>query len=935
MSPPSSPPAASPPTGVAALEAELASLLAALRERGDPFTHPVLGAAMTIARAIASRRFDEASLGALVRHLRDGAFRDRAERLAAYVGGIAEADLEARLAALVTRLIRPDPADSPIPFAAFRERVGRIHFAAVFTAHPTFALPSELSEALTALAAGREAPSFASHRPQRPPTLEEEFAAAQRALLNGRLALDRINHALLEAARTHWPERWRELIPTPLILASWVGYDLDGRNDISWLASLRFRLVMKEAQLAHLAATLPPSGASPLSDRIAEALQAVREQIAACPAEPDPEAVSRFARLLIESRERALLSPAPLLPLFERALTAADDETAAPLLVARAGLTGHGLSLAQAHFRLNAAQIHNSVRLRLGLDDPPSDPARRRVLLSTLDETLASVEREPVDFGMLLAERASAARLMMLIAQILKHVDAAGPVRFLIAETETGYTLLAALWLARLFGVDERIEICPLFETADGLERGVRVITEALRSRHFRDYVSRQGRICLQFGYSDSGRFVGQLAASYFIERLKLKIADSLHAWDLSGIEVVFFDTHGESIGRGGHPHSLPARFDYLSPPAMRQRLAALGLRLRGESSFQGGDGYLLFGRPELALATLLGIAEHALFLPAARPDPVYDEPDFAADFFATIRSRMAELIADPGYAALLGMLGPAFIERSGSRPTARIDELRGERPSLRHPREMRAIPNNALLHQLGWLANTLYGLGAAVVRHPETFQELRDSSPRFRRALDLAQAAAALSDIEVLRAVIGFFDPETWLDLAAHTEEGGRRGAFLEIARQLENSVDVMGLIRLFRRLQADHLAWRQVWSDAPEMRPRAALLHALRLALIAEIWTLGTRIPEFAPRDGLSRDILLRRLFRLDIPGVLDDLAEIFPKDPDPTRGLDFGEPPGRLPQRAYAREHEEIFAPIGRLFALVREIGLALTHEVGAFG
>ncbi len=182
---------------------------------------------------------------------------------------------------------------------------------------------------------------------------------------------------------------------------------------------------------------------------------------------------------------------------------------------------------------------------------------------------------------------------------------------------------------------------------------------------------------------------------------------------------------------------------------------------------------------------------------------------------------------------------------------------------------------------------------------------------------------------------MIGLFDPETWLDLAAHAEESGRRGAFLEIARLLEDSVDVVNLIRLFRRFQADHLAWRQVWADAPEMRPRAALLHALRLALISEIWRLGTRIPEFAPRDGLSRDILLRRLFRLDIPAVLDDLAEIFPKDPDPTEGLDFGEPPGRLPQRAYAREHEEIFAPIGRLFALVREIGIALVHEVGAFG
>jgi len=31
----------------------------------------------------------------------------------------------------------------------------------------------------------------------------------------------------------------------------------------------------------------------------------------------------------------------------------------------------------------------------------------------------------------------------------------------------------------------------------------------------------------------------------------------------------------------------------------------------------------------------------------------------------------------------------------------------------------------------------------------------------------------------------------------------------------------------------------------------------------------------------------------------------------------------------------EHEEIFAPIRRLFGMVREIATAVTHEVGAFG
>ena len=60
----------------------------------------------------------------------------------------------------------------------------------------------------------------------------------------------------------------------------------------------------------------------------------------------------------------------------------------------------------------------------------------------------------------------------------------------------------------------------------------------------------------------------------------------------------------------------------------------------------------------------------------------------------------------------------------------------------LRHPRELRAIPNNAILQQLGWCANTLHGLGAAAARQPELFGELGARSPRFRRSLDLARHA-------------------------------------------------------------------------------------------------------------------------------------------------------------------------------------------------
>ena len=927
------------PEDVAPVVRDLLALTASQRERlaEDPFGNPVLSVALAISRRIDRGELTPAALETLVRTLRDAAFTDRAHRLAAYVGGT---DMNANAAALANvadRLVRPDPADSAVPFASFRSAMERPRFAAVFTAHPTFSLPQPVAADLVAAASGIAAETcHVSHRPP-PITLPEEFEAAVAAIARGRDAVDRLTAALLEAARAAWPGRWTELAPRPVILASWVGYDTDGRTDIHWFDTLRLRLAAKRLQLDRLAAQVPHLPATEtLLIILHGARTAVAAQIAACPTSADSDAVAAFAHALVDRRDEALVSPAPLDAAFAAAIATAPAEATMALAVARAGLASHGLGLSHTHVRLNAAQLHNVVRQRLGLADPPEDPSRRRVLLSAINAALDDLTPVPVDFGALLAEQASAARLMMTVAQIVKHVDDTTPVRFLIAETETGYTLLAALWLARLFGVADRIEISPLFETAEALEHGSRVLEEALRSPHWRAYLRRTGRLALQFGYSDSGRYVGQLAASYLIERLRLKIAEALTRHGLSEVEVVFFDTHGESVGRGAHPRSLAARFGYLSPPMSRRSLADAGIAVREESAFQGGDGYMLFGTPELALATIARIAEHA-FPPSAPPqaDPVYEDADFAADFFGASRAAMAELVEDRGYAALLGAFGPALLYPTGSRPAARQTDGMGGPATIRHPRELRAIPNNAILHQLGWLANTLQGIGTAAARHPETFAEMRTGSLRFASALDLASHALAHSDLDVLRAVVATLDPGTWLDRAAHAAIPGRREALVAVARALER-LDLWAPAQaMFRRIQADHVSLRAAWPDAPVMADREMLLHALRLAVIHRIWLLATAIPDFSPRHGVTRANLDQRILRLDIPATLAFLAEVFPAAADPAAERDYAEPRAPRATAAYAKENTDLFRPIGRLFDLVREISVAVTHEVGAFG
>ena len=144
----------------------------------------------------------------------------------------------------------------------------------------------------------------------------------------------------------------------------------------------------------------------------------------------------------------------------------------------------------------------------------------------------------------------TARRQFMLCAQILKHIDADTPIRFLIAECEAPATVMGAVYLARLYGVEERLDISPLFETPTAIESGGRFIERLLNEEEYRTYVTRRKRMSIQIGFSDSGRFMGQCGAELAIERLQVLFAKALAAANLPDVEALIFNTHGESMGR-------------------------------------------------------------------------------------------------------------------------------------------------------------------------------------------------------------------------------------------------------------------------------------------------------------------------------------------------------------------------------------------------
>ena len=76
----------------------------------------------------------------------------------------------------------------------------------------------------------------------------------------------------------------------------------------------------------------------------------------------------------------------------------------------------------------------------------------------------------------------------------------------------------------------------------------------------------------MQTGFSDAGRYLGQSAAVLSIENLQRKIAKKLYDHNLQNVKFLIFNTHGESIGRGGHPVSLSDRLNYISCDYTRKK---------------------------------------------------------------------------------------------------------------------------------------------------------------------------------------------------------------------------------------------------------------------------------------------------------------------------------------------------------------------------
>ncbi|MEM8918167.1 MAG: phosphoenolpyruvate carboxylase [Pseudomonadota bacterium] len=910
----------------------------------SPMSNPVFQLGFELSRELEGDELDLPGFEATIRNLERDAFRRRARHLTGLIGPVDPASNRKKI-----RTLARNSGDGG--FRAFANRWSRPLLCCVFTAHPTFLLNPKGYADLAALTADpKRKVSPSALKPNSAPTIEDEHQAAVDAINAASDAQVEMAGLLVDVARKSFPEDWRKFRPAPFNFGTWVGYDMDGRTDIAWSTSIKFRLAEKLNQIKRYAAGLASLAKS--DEAIAAVCRKLEQSEAHCQQMLEnfsgdlasTEALSDSANALTARSGAKLLSIRPLISKLDKVVANTDDKTAAALIPLVSAMKNQGLGTGTVHFRINSSQLHNAIRRHLGSKE--SLAVESRSAMASLRRLIASTKAVDVNFANLAIENTTAVRQFLAIAQIIKHIDNDNPVRLLIAECEQPSTVLCALYFAKLFGIEDRIDISPLFETESALEHGGRFLEALFAEPAYQDYVRVRGIVAIQTGFSDAGRFLGQVPAALAIERLQGRMAQSMDKHGLSDVKGLIFNTHGESMGRGAHPGGIGERLTHPMSSWARAQFARRKLDLLQEASFQGGDGYVYFGNPDTALALLTRImeAQIANISDGENDDPFYSETDVSLDFYRDVRRTQARYFQNKSYNRALMAFGLSLLNETGSRKSRRQSDIATERDlSLRR---IRAIPHNSVLQQLGYPVNVIAGIGEAVNEDRERFADLFARSDRATSLMRLVAFSNQRASIKTLGAYGELFNGAFWatrpyrgaepeveaacLDLAERLAVDNRAQSFRQLATQLR--IDGLMLRRLLDLLPANSLP------EADEERRRTlGVLHALRLALMQHIFLKAVQIPPFSRRNDISRDDILDMVFALRIPDAVSLLRDAYPVEAPEIGDFNMDEPAqsARSSAPEYARIRSDYIDVIEDAYRLMLRISTAIANHFGAHG
>jgi phosphoenolpyruvate carboxylase len=437
--------------------------------------------------------------------------------------------------------------------------------------------------------------------------------------------------------------------------------------------------------------------------------------------------------------------------------------------------------------------------------------------------------------SILLRKRQSARKSRKLSAETRQVIDTFDAIRtiqdeagrpaactYIVSMTRSPADLLTVLLFGReaelidLSGKKavSRLDVVPLFETLDDLEKAPAVMRALLDDPVYARQLEARGRRQeVMIGYSDSGKDAGMIAASWALYRAQESLSELFRE---AGVELRLFHGRGGSVGRGGG--SPVYRALAALPPGTTD--GRIKITEQGEIVSQQ------FG--------LLPVAERTLEVTAAgvllhefsdwrrkvSAKEVVDFSDVMDQLSARSRGVYQQVVHEGDDLFKLFRLATPIDElanaRFGSRPAYRPGAKAGMEG-------IRAIPwgfgwTQIRLMLTGWL-----GIGTALGEAVSTrdglrrLQRMASSWPFFDDLLGKAEMVCAKTDVQIARTYVKHL--------------GGDVKLLDSLVREYERAVEALLLIRGHRRLLDDI----PVLQSAIELRnPYVDPLSLLQISLL-----------------------------------------------------------------------------------------------------
>jgi len=812
----------------------------------------------------------------------------------------------------------------------------------VFTAHPTFNISNKTwQKIVNETQSPQRTNSFHNLKQRRTnkTSLVEEHKAVIAAINYFWDARHKICNEVLIQGNKRWPGEFKVFIPNIINCSTWVGYDLDGRTDIKWIDSFIFRLEEKYLMLQKVDRQLngvitkknnkKNLNIMNLSKKCKIFISKTSELLEIIKSDNQLK-LKLFQEKFDQLDSQYFNSKTFAIKIMNIAKIEKDKKLSHKLILIASEISNRGFGIGEIQLRFNALQLHNALRGTLEIS---TESASVRTDLNRLSKLIDEVKVQKLNFFDIDDEPTTAKRQLMLASLILKYIDKSTPIRILIAECEHPATIITALYFAKKYGVEKLLDISPLFETSISIERGARIMEQALDCIPFLENIILRKRITIQTGFSDAGRFMGQITSALAVERLQVKLSEVISRKLKKNIEVVIFNTHGESIGRGGHPNGIEERNKYIFSSFARKSFTNKGFKFKHETSFQGGDGFLKFGNDKLSLNTICSILETELIPDNFEEDILYADTDFSLDFFITLKNWHENLYSNPDYWQFLDLYSNNLLVPSGSRPNKRTNEFTNER---KDPSQIRAISHNAILQQFGYLAHIAGGLGTSVNIDIEKFDYFKKYSKRFKQLLDVGIAAKKLSSLNTPLAYILILDQSYWVGRSYSNSEKPMRKAFRKLSRALKNDVRFEAVKRLINILRDDALDFHSIASSElnlhPEQNERVSLdlIQSLRISLMAHALLITAKLPNFSARDNLTPENLLLSAFKMDLETVISQIKIAFPRiavDRKFEKDINLKD--------EYRNIQEDFINPLSICNDLILETGVLISHAFNAHG